>query len=165
MAVDLPSLNTEQLAFVGHVQSVALDHRRWRGPRETLRELVAESLGKKTDPEFVSFNDGRLQSELMRRDIAMWMGSDREFRLIDLRLPGSIEAAVMHAEHAAGENVCRFCLIAEYTTPLELEQELDHRRHPVYGSKIHPHCRRAWRGVRQLALQDADYAKRNLWQP
>jgi len=160
MAVEPRPLNAEQLAFVAHVQAVAVKHRRWIGEHEELRALLQASVGPKGDPELVSYTDPRLQAELQtHRDVALWQGSDRRFRLISLQSPKSVAAAVIHAENDPGPDTCRFCLINEARTPLELEMVKDGAGSPINNVKVHPRCRLAWRRVERIAMQNPAFAK------
>lgn len=98
-------------------------------------DLIAAVGGNQVQEAFrYALHDSQVQRDLFLRDVALWRGADKKFRLIDQQPPDSIEQAGAFVSTRTDGSVCCFCRLADQ------EVELVNLGH----ARIHPQCRRAW---------------------
>lgn len=123
--------------FFARVQDLAIQHKAkiWN-EAELVTELltVVDNDARRRDEVRTPLFDEETQHHLFLRDVALWRGADKKFRLIDQQPPDSVaQARAFVSTHTDGM-VCCFCRLAEKQVELV---KMGH-------AHIHRQCRRAW---------------------
>lgn len=138
--------------LVGLIQAIAIAHNTWRGADTALAELAAKALGDDTRTGQIRslIHCKELQSALINRQVALWIGPDGLARLVDQQSVSN-RAAAMRVTYYPGSKTCLYCLMLEPNQEA-MVPERDNNGHPVQGHFIHEKCQAAWaRLKRQVA--------------
>lgn len=106
-------------------------------------ELIA-AIDRDTVAAKRALYDPQVQKELFLRDVALWRGADKKFRLIDQQPPDSVAQARAFVTTRTDGPVCVFCRLAD--------QQVEFIT--IGHSHVHPRCRRAWFRWTRTALRD-----------
>lgn len=123
--------------ILDRIQDLAIRHKAKIWSEADLLEAVGEEAQR-------TLNDAQAQRELFLRDVALWRGFDKKFRIIDQQPPDSKAQAKSFVQTRSDGRVCSFCRLAD--EPIEFVG-----LGPYF---IHPQCRRAWFRWVRAAIRD-----------
>jgi len=120
--------------ILNRLQHLAIQWKAKIWPEDELIAAIKETIGDGDWQIAKALNSTDNQRELYLRDVGLWRGADRKWRLIDQQPPSSRAQALTFITTRTHGRVCSFCRLADEAIELiDLGTYL-----------IHPVCRRAW---------------------
>lgn len=126
--------------IVDRIQGMAIEHKAsiW-GEAELLSKLDHQN--PDSVRPFLYRKD--VQNELYLRDVALWRGANKKWRLVDQQPPDSKEQAFTFVTTKTDGHVCAFCRLED--------EQVELLKHGSYF--LHAMCRRAWFRWTRAALR------------
>lgn len=126
------------MSILDRIQGLAIQHKASIWCEADLMAALGGESARQT------LYDAGARRELYLRDVALWRGANKKWRLIDQQPPDSGEQAALFLSTKTDGLVCSFCRLDD--------EQVEFLKHGHYF--LHPMCRRAWfRWVRAAIRQ------------